>query len=86
MYRVVVKNGGKYNNVMLGARYCFTKSSVVDLAANFMSVECDCKVEKFVRLHRDIFAWSDVEVGSDVWERIYNAIAELAEEEEEEEE
>lgn len=84
MYRVVVKNGGKYNNVMLGARYCFTKSSVVDLAANFMSVECDCKVEKFVRLHRDIFAWSDVEVGSDVWERIYNAIAELATEEEEE--
>lgn len=84
MYRVVVKNGGKYNNVMLGARYCFTKRSVVDLAANFMSVECECKVEKFVRLHSDIFAWSDVEVGSDVWERIYNAIAELAAEEEEE--
>lgn len=84
MYRVVVKNGGKYNNVMLGARYCFTKSSVVDLAANFMSVECECKVEKFVRIHRDIFAWSDVEVGSDVWERIYNAIAKLAAEEEEE--
>lgn len=86
MYRVVVKNSGKYNNATLGARYCFTKRSVVDLAAHFMSVECECRVEKFVRLYRDIFAWSDVEVGSDVWDRIYNAIAELAEEEEEEEE
>lgn len=85
MYRVVVKNGGKYNNVMLGARYCFTKRSVVDLAANFMAIECECRVEKFVRLHRDIFAWSDVEVGSDVWGKIYDAIEKIIAEEEEEE-
>lgn len=84
MYRVVVKNGGKYNNVMLGARYCFTKRSIVSLASQFMANECECSVEKFVRLHSDIFAWSDVEVGSDVWGRIYDAIAELAAEEEEE--
>ena len=82
MYRVVVKSSGKYNNVMLGARYCLTKRSIVSLASQFMEVECECKVEKFVRLHRDIFCWSDVEVGSDVWERIYDALAKLTEEEE----
>jgi hypothetical protein len=81
MYRVVVKTRGKYNNVMLGARYCFTKRSIVDLASHFMSVECECQVEKFVRLHRDIFSWSDVEVGSDVWERIYDALEKLTIEE-----
>ena len=85
MYRVVVKSGGKYNNVMLGARYCFTKRSVVSLASNFMSTECECKVEKFVHLYRDIFCWSDVEVGSDVWERIYDALEKLMIDEDEEE-
>ena len=84
MYRVVVKSGGKYNNVMLGARYCFTKRSVVSLASDFMSTECECRVEKFVRLYRDIFSWSDVEVGSDVWERIYDALEKLIIEEDEE--
>ena len=84
MYRVVVKSRGKYNNVMLGARYCFTKRSTVALASEFMAIECECSVEKFVRLHRDIFSWSDVEVGSDVWERIYDALEELIIEEEEE--
>ncbi len=84
MYRVVVESRGKYNNAMLGARYCFTKRSIVSLASNFMVMECECRVEKFVRLHRDIFSWSDVEVGSDVWDRIYDATAKLAEEEEEE--
>ena len=82
MYRVVVKSRGKYNNVMLGARYCLTKRSIVSLASNFMANECECKVEKFVRLHRDIFCWSDVEVGSDVWERSYDTLAKLTEEEE----
>ena len=84
MYRVVVESKGKYNNVVLGARYCFTKRSIVRLAANFMSLECECRVEKLVRLHRDIFNWSAVEVGFDVWERIYDATAKLVAEEEEE--
>lgn len=84
MYRVVVKSRGKYNNATLGARYCFTKRSVVSLASNFMANECECSVEKFVRLHRDIFSWSDVEVGSDVWDKIYDALEEIATEEEEE--
>lgn len=83
MYRVVVKSRGKYNNVMLGARYCFTKRSIVSLTSSFMASECECNVEKFVRLYRDIFCWSDVEVGSDVWDRIYDALEELTTEEEE---
>lgn len=81
MYRVVIKSSGKYNNVTLGARYCFTRRSVISLASHFMSVECECEVEKFVRLHRDIFCWSDAEIGSDVWDKIYNALEELTIEE-----
>lgn len=84
MYRVVVKSRGKYNNAILGARYCFTKRSIVSLASTFMANECECSVEKFVHLHRDIFSWSDVEVGSDVWERIYDALEKLMMEEDEE--
>jgi hypothetical protein len=81
MYRVIVESRGKDNNVTLGARYCFTKRSVVSLASRFMSMECECTVEKFVRIHSDIFCWSDAEVGSDVWDKIYDALEELTEEE-----
>ena len=70
MYRVIVKSRGKYNNATLGARYCFTKRTIVSLASTFMAMECECKVEKLVRLHHDIFCWSDADVGSDVWARI----------------
>ena len=81
MYRVVVKSRGKYNNAALGARYCFTKRSIVSLASQFMANECECSVEKFVRLNSDIFSWSEVEVGSDVWDRIYDILENLTEEE-----
>jgi hypothetical protein len=83
MYRVVVESRGKYNNAVLGARYCFTKRSTVSLAAGFMEMECDCKVEKFVRLHHDIFSWSAVEVGPDIWDKIYEACEKLKMEEQE---
>jgi hypothetical protein len=69
---------------MLGARYCFTKRSIVTLTSEFMASECECSVEKFVRIHKDIFCWSDAEVGSDVWDKIYDALEEMATEEEEE--
>ena len=81
MYRVIVESRGKYNNVTLGARYCFTKRSVVDLVSHFMSIECECKVEKFVRIYGDTFCWSDAEVGSDVWDKIYDTLEELTVEE-----
>ena len=81
MYRVVVESSGKYNNTVLGARYCFTKRSVVSLASHFMFIECKCKVEKFVRLHHDIFCWSD-DVEPKVLDRIYDALEKLEAEEE----
>jgi hypothetical protein len=40
-------------------------------------MECECRVEKFVRLHHDIFCWSDAEVSSDIWDKIYDALEEL---------
>ena len=80
MYRVVVKTRGKYNNVKLGARYCFTKRSAIDLAVTFESNECEYEVEKFVRLHGDIFSWSDA-IGENFWEKVDKALEELTEEE-----
>ena len=74
MYRVVAKSSGKYNNVTLGARYCFTKNSAATLAALFQSSECDYVVEKFTRLHGDIFSWSENEVSEKVWEKMWKIL------------
>ncbi len=71
MYRVVVKSRGKHNNAVLGARYCFTKRSVIGLAVSFELFKCEYKVEKFVRLHSDVFAWSEIEVSEKIWDKIY---------------
>ena len=74
MYRVVVNSRGKYNNVILGARYCFTKKSAASLAALFQVYECDYTVEKFTRLHGDIFTWSQNEVSEKVWEKMWKIV------------
>lgn len=80
MYRVVVKSKGKYNNVVPGTRYCFTKRSVIDLAVTFAEVECEFDVEKLIRIHGDIFTWSDSGVSEKIWDKVY----EILEREEEE--
>ena len=74
MYRVFVKSKGKYNNAVLGARYCFTKHSVISLAVTFAQNECEFDVEKFIRIHSDIFIWSDSGVSEKIWDRIYEAL------------
>lgn len=74
MYRVVVKSRGKYNNIVLGARYCFTKHSVIDLAVMFARMECEFDVEKFIRIHDDVFAWSDSVVSEKIWDKIYKIL------------
>ena len=74
MYRVVVKSKGKHNNVVPGARYCFTKRSVIDLAVTFDLSECEYEIEKFVRLHDDIFAWSGSGVSEKIWDKIYEIL------------
>ena len=81
MYRVVVKSRGKDNNVTLGERYCLTKRSVVGLAVIFESCECEYDIEKFVRIHGDIFCWSDA-IDEKIWEKIDKALGNESEEEE----
>ena len=73
MYRVVVKSRGKNNNATLGARYCLTKRSVIDLAVTFESCKCEYDIEKFVRIHGDIFGWSDA-IDEKIWEKIDKAL------------
>ena len=74
MYRVIAKTSGKYHNVATGARYCFTKRSAAKMAALFHMSECDYEVEKFVRLHADVFCWSDSEVSEKVWKKMQKII------------
>ena len=74
MYRVVVKSKGKYNNAVLGARYCFRKRSVIELATTFAQNECEFDVEKFIRIHSDIFTWSDSGVSEKIWDKIYEIL------------
>lgn len=73
MYRVVVKSSGKYNVAALGARYCFTRKSVVRLATTFMAENCDIDVEKFIRIHDDVFSWTDAEEPK-IWDKIEEAL------------
>lgn len=73
MYRVVVKSRGKHNNAVLGARYCLTKRSVIDLAVSFELLECEYDIEKFVRIHGDIFCWSDA-IDEKIWGKIDKAL------------
>ena len=74
MYRVVVKSKGKYNNAVPGARYCFTKRSVIKLAATFAQNECVFEVEKLIRIHSDVFTWSDTGVSEKIWDKIYEIL------------
>lgn len=74
MYKVTVKTRGKYDNAVLGARYCFTKRSAINLAVTFTRMECEFEVEKLVHLHGDVFAWSTADVSWKVWEKIEEAL------------
>ena len=75
MYRVVVTSRGKDNNVTLGGRYCLTKRTVIDLAVTFELCECNYDIEKFVRIHKDIFGWSDA-IDEKIWEKIDKVLEE----------
>lgn len=80
MYKVTVKTCGKYNNVVPGARYCFTKHSAIELAITFTAAECEFEVAKLVRIHRDIFMWSAAEVSWKIWEKVKEAFDNESEE------
>ena len=76
MYRVVIKSRGKHNNVVLGARYCLTKRSAIaiNLAVSLESLECKFDIEKFIRVHSDIFTWSDTEVSEKIRDKFYETL------------
>ena len=80
MYRVTVKSRGKYDNVTMGARYCLTKMSAIQLAALFAGSECDMTVEKWTRMHRDTFCWSEHEISEVFWDKVYKIVEKEEEE------
>lgn len=59
MYRINVLDPGKFHNITVGYRYCFFKKSAKELIDLFLGDECAIKVEKLIRVTRDIFAWSE---------------------------
>lgn len=61
MYRINVKSCGKYHNVTLGIRYCIGKKTALRLVTLMDFYECEYTVEKFVRLTRKVWAWSEGE-------------------------
>jgi hypothetical protein len=79
MYKIIVKSRGKYGNVTPGARYCFTKRSAVNLAVTFMKDECEVDIEKFIRIHSDIFTWSAGEVDWKIWDKVRKTLDDLEE-------
>ena len=74
MYRVIVKDSGRYGNITLGARYCFRKKSVALLIAMFTDRDCNFTVEKFIHIHGDIFCWSDSAISEKIWDMADNML------------
>lgn len=80
MYRVVVKDKGKYGNVVPGARYCFRKKSAAHLIALFTETECDFTAEKFIRVSGDTFCWSDSYISDKIWDMVETILGKSEEE------
>lgn len=59
MYRIKILSTGKYSNVTLGYRYCLTKKSAKNMINTFSKAESDFTIEKLVRIHADIFCWTN---------------------------
>lgn len=74
MYRVIVKDSGRNGNATLGARYCFRKKSLVRLITLFTKSDCDFTVEKFIRIHGDVFCWSDSVISEKIWDMVDNML------------
>lgn len=73
MYKVTPLDSGKWHNVLPGARYCLTKKYAKELMKNFLEVECEIEVERFIRLTRGIYAWSDA---NEKVEQLWNEVEE----------
>lgn len=67
MYRIYVLTNGKYHNVECGPRYCFTKRSAKKMIDIFMDSGCEILIHKLIRIHRDVFYFSDYDEGDSVF-------------------
>lgn len=80
MYRITVKSRGKYGNVLPGPRYCICKKTAKRLIDLFyVDDKCVITVEKWIRIHGDVFCWTDI----DDTDSVLNYFDELCYEEEE---
>jgi hypothetical protein len=71
MYRITITTPGKYNNISLGARYCFTKKDARKLAKLFFEGGANMTVEKFIHITGTVFCWSDSEVEDNIFPEDY---------------
>lgn len=67
MYRVCVLSTGKYHNVVVGNRYCFSRKHAVELANMFADKDCILGVQKFARIG-SCFIWAEAEDITRIWE------------------
>ena len=74
MYRVIVKSKGRHDSVRLGARYCFRKKSVAHLITTFAEYDCDYDVEQLIRIHGDVFSWTDNDISEKIWNMVENML------------
>ena len=80
MYRITVRTRGKYDNVELGPRYCLTKKSALNLIDTFIDTGCEIGVEKFIRIHSDVFCWSTEDYDDKVFDHFWDRWSEVEEE------
>ena len=57
MYKINVTSEGKYRNVVLGARYTFSKRAAKRIIAHFLECECEFDVTKLLKCG-DCWMWS----------------------------
>lgn len=76
MYRINIKSSGKYHNVVPGYRYCFRKKTAKGLIDLFSECEVKFTVEKFVRLTKDVFCWTDDDEDDTVFTYYFNKMDE----------
>lgn len=76
MYRINVLTRGRYNNVNRGYRYCFLKKTAIEMIDTFMSARCEITVEKLIRLHGDVFFWSDILEDDKVFDHYFDRVYE----------
>lgn len=58
MYRVIIYTAGIHNNVTTGIRYCLGKRKMRKFINSLLEVDCEIRVEKFIRCG-GFFCWGD---------------------------